>query len=431
MRSIDKRSISRRALLRVGYLTGLGLSLADYLRLAAASEPNKATADAVIFVHLAGGPSHLDTLDMKPEAPVEEQGEFKRIHTRISGMHVCEHLPKLAAMLDRFTLLRGISHSAGAHPQANEYLFTGNRPNPAVVFPSLGSVAAKERPAAEELPGFVSIPSSEMGPGFFGVAYSAYKTTAIPVAGKPFEVRGLALTDGFSVDRVDRRDKLLRDLDKKLRQADANSSVLDGLDRFAEKATAMIMSDRARIAFDTHRESPSITKLFAADDAAQSLLLAARLVEHGVRFVTVTLDAWDTHLDNFKNLKNKLLPPFDSGITALVQALEDKSLLERTLVIATGEFGRTPKINSNAGRDHWPRTMWTLAAGGGVGRGYLVGGTDVKGHGPDDSTHMTPDDLAASIYHALGIDHRLEYVTRSGRPAILVAEGKVISELFA
>lgn len=431
MRSIGKRSISRRALLRVGYLTGLGLSLADYMRLAAASEQKKATADAVIFVHLAGGPSHLDTLDMKPDAPVEEQGEFKRIDTRIAGMHVCEHLPKLAAMLDRFTLLRGISHSAGAHPQANEYLFTGNRPNPAVVFPSLGSVAAKERPAVEELPGFVSIPSSEMGPGFLGVAYSAYKTTAIPAAGKPFEVRGLALADGFTVERVDRRDKLLRDLDKKLRQADANSSVLDGLDRFAEKATAMIMSDRARIAFDTHRESPSITKLFADDDAAQSLLLAARLVEHGVRFVTVTLDAWDTHLDNFKNLKNKLLPPFDSGITALVQALEDKGLLERTLVIATGEFGRTPKINSNAGRDHWPRTMWTLAAGGGVGRGNLVGGTDAKGHGPDDSTQMSPDDLAASIYHALGIDHRLEYVTRSGRPAILVAEGKVISELFA
>ncbi len=431
MRSIGKRSISRRALLRVGYLTGLGLSLADYMRLADASEQKKATADAVIFVHLAGGPSHLDTLDMKPDAPVEEQGEFKRIDTRIAGMHVCEHLPKLAAMLDRFTLLRGISHSAGAHPQANEYLFTGNRPNPAVVFPSLGSVAAKERPAAEELPGFVSIPSSEMGPGFLGVAYSAYKTTAIPVANKPFEVRGLALADGFTVERVDRRDKLLRDLDKKLRQADANSSVLDGLDRFSEKATAMIMSDRARIAFETHRESPSITKLFADDDAAQSLLLAARLVEHGVRFVTVTLDAWDTHLDNFKNLKNKLLPPFDSGITALVQALEEKGLLERTLVIATGEFGRTPKINSNAGRDHWPRTMWTLAAGGGVGRGNLVGGTDAKGHGPDDSTQMSPDDLAASIYHALGIDHRLEYLTRSGRPAILVPEGKVISKLFA
>lgn len=429
---IAESSVSRRSFLRVGYLGGLGLSLVDYLRLAsAAGDTRRATADSVIFVHLAGGPSHLDTLDMKPEAPLDEQGEFKPIDSKLAGVPVCEHLPKLAAGLDRFTLLRGICHSAGAHPQANEYLFTGNRPNPAVVFPSLGSVAAKERPVAHELPGFVSIPSSEMGPGFLGAAHSAYKTTAIPVAGKPFEVRGLSLAEGFTVERVTRRDRLLYDLDQKLRQADANSSVLEGLDRFAERAGAMIMSDRARLAFDTYRESPNIARLFAADDVGQSMLLAARLVEHGVRFVTVSLDAWDTHLDNFKNLKNKLLPPFDAGITALVQALHEKGLLDRTLVVATGEFGRTPKINSNAGRDHWPRAMWTLAAGGGVKPANLVGGTDSQGHGPDDATNLKPDDLAASIYHALGIDHRLEYTTRSGRPAILVAEGQVIQAMFA
>ncbi len=429
---IGPRKISRRAFVRVGYLTGLGLSLADHLRLMGTEQlPASATADSVIFVHLAGGPSHLDTLDMKPEAPAEEKGEFQRIDSRIIGVPVCEHLPKLASMLDRFTLLRGISHSAGAHPQADEYLFTGNRPNPSVAFPSLGSVLAKERPVTDELPGFVSIPSSEMSPGFLGMAYSSYKTTAIPVAGKPFEVRGLSLADGFTIPRINRRERLLRDLDTRLRKAEANSSVLEGLDKFAEKANAMILSERARKAFDTHRESESISKLFAANDAGQSLLLAARLVEHGVRFVTVTLGAWDTHLDNFKNLKNQLLPQFDAGITALVQALHDKRLIERTLVIATGEFGRTPKINSNAGRDHWPRTMWTLAAGGGVRSGNLVGATDSKGHGPDDSTHLKPDDLAASIYHALGIDHRLEYITRSGRPAILVAEGKVIREMFA
>ncbi len=425
------RRVTRRTFVQVGYLAGLGLSLVDHQRLLGtegAALPS--TADSVIFVHLAGGPSHLDTLDMKPAAPAEEKGEFQSINSRLAGVPTCEHLPKLASMLNRFTLIRGISHSAGAHPQADEYLFTGNRPNPSVAFPSMGSVLAKERPVADEIPGFVSIPTSEMGPGFLGVAYSSYKTTAIPAAGKPFDVRGLSLADGFTIERISRREQLLQDLDKRLRQADANSAVLDGLDKFAKKANAMLLSDRARTAFNTFREPPSIAKLFDANDTGQSLLLAARLVEHGVRFVTVTLGAWDTHLDNFKNLKNQLLPPFDSGITALVQTLEEKGLLKRTLVVATGEFGRTPKINSNAGRDHWPRTMWTLVAGGGVGAGNLVGGTDSKGHGPDDATDLKPDDLAASIYRALGIDHRMEYTTRSGRPATLVADGKVIQNLF-
>jgi uncharacterized protein (DUF1501 family) len=203
------------------------------------------------------------------------------------------------------------------------------------------------------------------------------------------------------------------------------------MDRFGRKAQEMILSPRAREAFDVGRESPAITDLFAADELSQSLLLAMRLVEHGVRFVTVTHNGWDTHLDNFTNLKGKLLPQFDAGITALVEALQQKQLLERVLIVATGEFGRTPAINKNAGRDHWPRTMWTLAAGGGVQAGRLIGGTDAKGHGPDDATQLSPDDLAASIYHALGVDHHTEYYTSTGRPVILVPEGKVIERLFA
>jgi uncharacterized protein (DUF1501 family) len=421
--------IHRREALRVGFLGALGLGLADYLALAE-NEPRRGTADAVIFIHLQGGPAHLDTLDMKPAAPAEERGEFGTIQSRIPGLLVCEHLPRLAQAIDQFTLVRGISHASGAHPQANQYLFTGNPVSPAVTHPAYGSVALLERPGAHDLPGFVAIPTSEMTPGYLGVAYGAFKTGAVPRAGQPFEVRGLTLGQGVTVESLRNRNVLLRDLDQRMRQADTGSPTLQGLDRFGQQANDMILSARTRDAFDVTRENAAIVRLFANDDAGQSCLLAARLVAYGARFVTINLDGWDTHLDNFNSMKNRLLPPFDAAIAALVQALKDKGLFERTLVVASGEFGRTPTINRNAGRDHWPRAMWTLLAGGGVRGGQLIGGTDSKGHGPDSATNLKPDDLAASIYHALGLDHRKEYHTRSGRPVILVPHGNVIRGLF-
>ncbi len=423
------RMSTRRQLLQAGVLGGVGLTLANYLRLAEAS-PLKATAEACIFVHLKGGPSHLDTLDMKPEAPSAEQGEFKRIQTVVPGYEICEHLPRLAKWIDRFTLIRGISHAAGAHPLANEYLFTGNRPSPAVVYPAMGAICAKELTTPEAIPPFVAVPNSDMAAGFLGVGYGSFKTTSVPKPGQPFEVRGLAVSGGLTIDKIKSRNELLRDLDQTFRTSEANSAVLEGLDRFSQKANEMILSDRARQAFDVSRESPNVLKLFEKDDVSQSLLLAGRLVEHGVRFVTVTQDGWDTHLDNFVGHK-KLLGPFDAGITALVEMLEQKGLLGKVLIVATGEFGRTPTINKQVGRDHWPRTMWTLVAGGGAKRNYFLGGTDKKGHAPDDRTHLKPDDLAASIYHALGIDPQREYFTPNGRPVLLVPEGKVMSELFA
>lgn len=424
---------SRRRLLHVGFLGGVGMSLADYFRLAAASETGggpKPTADAVIFVHLAGGPAHLDTLDMKPEAPAEERSPFGMIDTRIAGLKACEHLPTLAGAIDRFTLLRGISHSVGDHLFANQFLLTGNRPSAALRFPAMGSVLTKERPSDDDIPSFVAVPNSDANSGFLGVEYAPFKTTTVPEAGKPFEMRGLALAQGMTVERFRRRDALRADIDTALREADAAGDVLDGLDRFGQKAMEMILSPRAREAFDVSRESPAIAKLFQADEFGQSCLLAVRLVESGVRFVNIHNEGWDTHLDNFENLKNKLLPPFDDGAVALIEALRQKGLLERTLVVLTGEFGRTPSVNGNKGRDHWPRTMWTLATGGGVKPGQLIGGTDSKGHGPDDATHLKPDDLAATIYRALGVDHRIEYHTKTGRPVILVQNGEPIEGMF-
>lgn len=429
-RNMFRSGLTRRDLLRVGFLGGVGLSLADYL---CATEGNslEAKADACIFLHLKGGPSHLDTLDMKPDAPSEERGPFGMIQTALPGLSICEYMPRLAKMIDQFALVRGISHSAGAHPLANQYLFTGNRPSAAVSYPAYGSVMTKERPSPPDLPSYVSVPITDETPGYMGIAYAPLATTATPEKGKPFEMRGLALEEGLSLNEVRQRDALAADLNAAFRAGDEQSDLLEAMDLFARKAREMILSPRAREAFDTGREPAKIADRFGDDDLAQSLLLAMRLVEHGVRFVTVVQNGWDTHLDNFERHKKQQLPPFDEAITALVTALQEKGLLQRTLVVASGEFGRTPKINKNTGRDHWPRAMWTLLTGGGVKTGTLIGGTDSKGHGPDDSTELAPDDLGASIYHALGVDPKKEYYTKSGRPVMLVAQGKPIEGLFA
>ncbi|MCA9176775.1 MAG: DUF1501 domain-containing protein [Planctomycetales bacterium] len=425
--------LSRRDSLRVGTLGLLGWSCSDLFRAQSAMAEQAgrppATADSVLFVNLAGGPSHLDTLDMKPEAPVDTRGEFTPIGTKIPGLLACEHLPKLAGMIDRFTLLRGISHSTGDHPQGQAYIATGNRPTPALRHPSYGSIVTKELPRDPELPSYVAIPQTEWGAGFMGDAYAPFKTNATPSPGKPFSVRGISLPDGLTLDKVERRQQLLQKVDRAFREADTNSTLLEALDQFSEQAYRMITSTKTRDAFDVSKESQSVQSRFGADELAQSLLLAVRLVQQGVRFVTVTNQGWDTHLDNFDGHR-KLMGPLDAALPAMLETLSEKGLLERTLVVVMGEFGRTPKINENAGRDHFPRANWCLLAGGGVRAGQLIGATNKDGTGPDDATDIKPDDMGATILHALGIDHHLEYFTRTGRPVSLVPYGRVLHQVF-
>jgi hypothetical protein len=420
--------LSRRNFLQAGVLGGLGLTHSRFLRLAEASGARSASADSVLFVNLAGGPSHLDTLDMKPDGPSETRGEFQTISSKVPGLAVCEHLPKFAQVADRFALLRGITHTAGAHPQGQSYISTGNRPAQALIHPSMGSVAGKELPGEPDLPPYIAIPNTEWSAGYLGDAHAPFKTNAVPQPGQAFEVRGLSLAGGLTLDKVHRRERLLQKIDRTFREADADSQLLDALNSFGRRAHQMITSARAQSAFDVAREPEIIRNRFAPDEFNQGLLLACRLIEFGVRFVTVTYDGWDTHLDNFEG-HARLLPALDHGLPAMLATLEDKGLLERTLVVVMGEFGRTPKINVNAGRDHWPRANWCLMTGGGVAP-QLLGGTDAGGEGPDDATDLTPDDLAATIYHALGIDPRLEYHTPTGRPVILVPHGRVLREVF-
>ncbi len=431
MKSTFCDGITRRDFVRLGVMGGTGLTLANYLQLAAANETNKSTADSCLFINLGGGPAHQDTLDMKPEGPEETRGEFKPIDSNLAGLQTCEHLPKLATVADRFALIRGIHHTAGAHPQGQSWISTGNRPGPALIYPSLGSVVSKELPGYPDLPPYVAVPATEWNAGYMGDSYAPLKTSAVPKPGQPFEVRGVTLSEGLTLEKVNRRQELLKKIDNTFASLEKNSQLLEALNKFGLKAHEMITSKRARAAFDVSQEPASIQKLFAADELSQSLLLSMRLIEYGVKFVTVTNQGWDTHFDNFANLKNKLLPSFDAGIHALITAMTEKGLLDRTLVVCMGEFGRTPKINVHTGRDHYPRVNWSLFAGGGVKTSQIIGGTDAGATSPDDATDITPDDIAASIYRSLGIDHHKEYLTTTGRPAMLVPEGRIINDLFA
>ena len=421
---------ARRDFLRAGAIGGTALTLANYLRWTEAAE-TRPKAKAAIFVNLEGGPSHLDTFDPKPNAPDTHRGEFETIQTSVPGVQISEHLPKLAATFDKYVILRGITHSLAAHPLGQQYVSTGNRPIPSLEFPCYGAVVSRELGGPVELPTHVAIPKINQSAGYLGVRYAALSTRSVPQPGQPYSVRGVSLNGTLTVDNVRRRQGLLRDLDQRLGQLEESSQLIEGLDQFTEQAHTIITSPRAREAFNTGLESPAFAKPFGESNFGQSCLLATRLVEHGVPFVTVSYGGWDTHNDNWTRLKERQLPPLDEGLSALFSGLEQKGLLDSTIVYVTGEFGRTPKINTTRnGRDHYARAMFMLMAGGGIQGGRVLGESDDKGEGPRHEGH-TPDDVAASFYHALGIDPTKEYETNTGRPVMIVRDGTVIPDLFA
>jgi Protein of unknown function (DUF1501) len=429
--------ISRRDFLTVGAL-GTGLTLAGYLRLTAAAEvpaarpgqtKGKHRAKSAIFINLGGGPSHTDTFDLKPTAPTEYRGSFKPIPTRSAGMQICEHLPKMAQNSQHFALLRGITHTLAAHELGSLYVNSGNKPIASLDFPSYGAVVTKELPGPRDLPPFVAIPNTPQRTGFLGVQYSALSTSDIPKPGRPYGVRGISLGNGLTVADVEKRQHLLADLDKTFRGVETKSSLLDGLDRFGRQAYEIITSKRAREAFDVSRESPKFVEPYGKTPFGMSCLLATRLIGAGVRFVTISYGGWDTHFDNWNVLAKRLLPPLDEGLSALVNGLKSKGLLDSTVILMTGEFGRTPKITvQRNGRDHYPRAMTMVMAGGGIPGGQVFGATDDKGTEPTRDAH-SPDDVAATFYTALGINPTKEYHTNTGRPVMIVREGTAIEKL--
>ena len=425
--------IRRRDFLRLGG-TLCGLSLVDLLRLEAAGDvASRDAGKSVIFVFLCGGQSHHDTWDMKPDN-ADVRGEFKPIQTNVPELHISELMPKLARQADKYVVLRNISHTLAVHGPGQLYVRTGNRPQPALQYPEHGSVVSKEIEAPRGIPPYVTLPIRrsngviETG-GYLGVAYKSFSVQGDPNDAK-FSVRALTPPEGISRERIARRIAFMRRIDGGLRQGDPRSQELEGVDHFYQRAIDILNSKQLRLACELSHEDDKLRDTYGRHSFGQACLLARRLVETGVRFVGIDFGGWDTHQNNFTALKNQLVPPWDEGLSALIADLHERGLLEKTLVWSTGEFGRTPKINNNAGRDHWARAGSMLLAGGGLPGGRVIGKTDEQGAEPA-GTKYTPDDVAASFYRVMGIDHHKEYHTPDGRPVLLVREGKPIRELFS
>ena len=433
------RGPNRRELLRLGLYGTLGLGLGDLLRLrafASGGGPGRAIpvrAKRCILIWLAGGPSHLDTLDPKPDAPSDVRGEFKTIDTAVPGLLVSEVLPGIAGILGRATLVRSLTSPESDHDRATHHVMTGYRPSPALVYPTYPSVASRALDASGgALPPSVAVPDAPIGSpsGYLSPAFDPFA-----VGGDPntpgFRVRDLAPPDRITLDRLRRRRAMVDTLDGFAADV-GTSSLTSSRDQFSERAYDLLTSASAQSAFRIGDEPEANRARYGRTPVGQSCLLARRLVEAGVGFVTVHDRGpgqlgWDTHQDNFKRLRDTLAPPIDRAFSALVGDLDERGLLDDTLVVMMGEFGRTPRINGNAGRDHHGRANWALLAGGGAPNGCVIGRTDARGDMPTDRP-VTPSDLAATIYTLLGIDPDRQFETPDGRPLRVVDGGKALPE---
>ena len=437
----------RRDFLQLGLGGALGLGFTDLLRLQAAAKEGNDPSKTVragsnvncILVWMDGGPSHYETFDPKPEAPEEIRGEFKAIPTRIPGAQFAECVPKLAEVADRLTVVRSIHHKDPNHGGGNHYLMTG-MPTPAPVacgafvtfHPSFGSMVSYERGLRNGLPPYVSMPqvSRSGGPNFLGGQHAAFVIDGNP-DNKGFKVRDVTLPAEISDGRARSRLELRQSLDRMQRFSDKlTDDPAVTFDQFYAQGLQLVRSQSAQEAFDIHREDEKVRDRYGRNDFGQRLLLARRLVSVGVSFVTVYYGGWDHHTKIFDAYRGDHLKRFDQGMAALIRDLDDRGQLDNTLVITLGEFGRTPKVNKDGGRDHWPGAMSVLLAGAGVPRGRIVGATDPKGYYASDSVYK-PEDFAASLYTKLGIDPNQLLHTTTGRPVPLVNQGHLIKELFA
>ena len=424
--------VSRREVLKVGTLALGGLSLANGLR-ARAAEPPPPTA--VIQVFLGGGPSHIDMFDMKPHAPVEIRGEFNEISTNVPGTRICELLPQIATVMDKISIVRSVTHSNPAHLPGSHFLQTGYDVPTAIAgenqHPSTGSIAAYMRGAnAGGMPAYVSVPRCQAfaHSSFLGQAYSPF-TTQIDPNDKNYHVPNLTLQKGTSIDRVHERRGLMQQLDRLRRDMD-NRGDLQSLDQFAREAFEMVTNERTAEAFDITREPEELRDRYGRTSIGQNCLLARRLVESGVTFVScLSGGGWDTHADNFNLQRNVTLPRLDQAISALVTDLFERGLDRHVLVNVMGEFGRTPKINKDAGRDHWPGASFALFSGGGLQMGQMIGTTDKHAAYPT-SKPFSPEDVLSTIYHVLGINHHHVLRDASQRPIPILPSGKPIPDLI-
>ncbi len=442
--------VSRRNFIQVGSLALGGWSLADLLRHDAraatsesrdgySSQSRPATNKSVILYWLDGGPTHFETYDPKPLAPAEYRGPLGAIKTNVPGILLSELLVEHARVMDKVSLLRSVHHNNGDHFAAAHWMLTGyhgsNAANRDPQYPGAGAIVTKTcGPRQPNLPAYVAVPYSRtvgIGPGYNSGAYLGSSYNPFETGGDPnrdnFEVRNLTLPGGMTVERLDDRGGLLRGLDKLRRELD-HTGTMESLDQFHGDALQMVTGEAARKAFDIGAEDPALRERYGRNRYGQSALLARRLVEAGVRFVTIHNGGWDHHSQIENGMKSRL-PSMDQSIAALIEDLDQRGLLDDTIVCVMGEFGRTPRINGNAGRDHWGNVMSVLLGGGGLQGGQVVGASSAKGEYPVE-TPLKPADVLATMYRVLGIDLHQAFPNHAGRPIPINNDGRPIEALI-
>ncbi|RLS31519.1 MAG: DUF1501 domain-containing protein [Planctomycetota bacterium] len=422
--------ISRRNFVRVGAITPLGLSLPRLM--AADADAKHARAKSVILIFLGGGLSHHDSFDMKPEAVEQIRGKYQSIATTVPGLNICELLPKTAQIMNTLTLVRSGTHENDHHETATNWVLSGRFGTPFGDHPAIGSIVAHETGFSGVVPPYVAVPKNpsftwELGKSvWLGGRYESFKAGNANDAN--YRVRDLSAPAGLTPQSLERRKSLLAAVDQLATRVKGSDEIAT-YDEFSRKAAEMVLSPQAQAAFAIEREDPKTRDEYGRSEFGQSALLARRLVENNVRFVTINYGGWDHHGEIFKGLDKKL-PEFDQGYSALILDLDQRGLLDDTLVLTMGEFGRTPKVNDKAGRDHWGRAGSMLWAGAGVARGRVIGATDKNGAFVTDRP-VRPADVAWTVYNALGIDPSKELFTPEGRPVSILAEGAAVTELFS
>lgn len=426
---------TRREFLTVGALGVLGLTLGDLLRLESvrAGEPkpsSAAKAKSVLHIFLPGGMAHQESFDPKPYAPLEFRGSFGVTKTSIPGEVFCETVPNMAALAKKLTVVRSMTHGEAAHERGTHNMFTGYRPSPAVVYPSLGSVVSHELGPRQSLPPYVCIPNQPnpyAGTGYLSSSYGPFSLGADPAA-NGFKVLDLALPPGVDEARFSRRRTALDAVNQHFARLE-KSDAIAAMDSFYQSAYSLISSQKAREAFHIDAEPAAIRDEYGRNAAGQRLLMARRLIAAGVRVVSVTYGSWDFHKGIVDGTKGQM-PPLDKAVAALIRDLDRTGLLAETIVMLSSEFGRTPKINGDAGRDHWPKVFSVVLAGGGFKQGAIVGSSNATAAEPETDP-IGPADLFATIYRLLGVDYEKRLIAPGDRPLAIIRDGKVCDALLA
>lgn len=426
---------SRRDFLKVGVCGALGLTLGDVLRLEAKAEQKfyeskEGRAKGIIQIVLPGGMAHQESWDPKPEAPLEYRGPFGVAKSSLKGVVFSENFSQTAKIANKMTVIRSIAGKEADHGRASYAMFTGYRKSPAIEHPSLGAVISHELGSKQQMPPYVAIPNANEygGTGYLGSQFGPFGIGSDP-GRSGYQVKDLLLPPGVDDDRFYKRQRIREVVDDHFRKLASKAEALGAMDEFYHRAYAMISSPAAREAFDIGKESDGLKAKYGQNEAGMRFLLARRLVEAGVRFVTVSFGGWDHH-NGIENAMRRQAPTLDQALAGLINDLDDRGMLDSTLVLVTSEFGRTPKINANAGRDHYPRVYSVAMAGGGFQRGLVYGSSNSTASEPEENP-VRIEDVLTTVYQQVGINADKELMAPGARPIEIIDGGDVVKDLVS